>query len=271
MATNADAPFEVRNAQRGATVPDGRSTATGPVVAAEDAEHLYWRERSRLVISPISAPSVLGLFGFAAATLIVSGNLAGWYGNPKSAMYYAPFALAFGGVAQFLAGMWSYKARDTLATAMHGMWGSFWVAYGILWLMNGSKAMLVPPSAAKSFFPAFGMWFVMLGLLTGIGALVAIAKNLGLFTTLGLLSAGSCLLAAAFISGNHGVQVAGGWVLVASAGAAVYTASALLFADTYGRTILPLGKFKKDANIPGRVITRPIEYPFGMSGSRVGQ
>jgi len=31
-----------------------------------------------------------------------------------------------------MAGMWAYRARDAVATAMHGMWGSFWIAYGIL-------------------------------------------------------------------------------------------------------------------------------------------
>jgi succinate-acetate transporter protein len=56
---------------------------------------------------------------------MVAGNLAGWYGDNNSSIYFAPFAAVFGGVAQFLAGMWAYKARETLATAMHGMWGSF--------------------------------------------------------------------------------------------------------------------------------------------------
>lgn len=165
---------------------------------------------------------------------------------------------------------WSFKARDTLATAMHGMWGSFWIGYGILWLMAGSHALAMPANGA-TYFPEFGMWFVMLGLLTGIGALVAIGKNLGLFTVLGFLSAGSCMLAAALLSGNHPLQQASGWVLVAPAGAAVYVGSALLFAETYSRTILPLGKLKADANIPGRHILRPIEYPCGMPGERIGQ
>lgn len=233
-------------------------------------DYAFWQERSRIVLTPVSAPSVLGLFGFAAATTIVAGNWAGWYGNSVSFVYYAPFILLFGGVAQLLAGMWSYKARDTLATAMHGMWGSFWVAWGIMWLLVGSGGLPVPPFS-KVYFPAFGMWFVMLGLLTGIGALVAIAKNLGMFAWLGLLSAGSCLLAAGYISGGLGVEQAGGWVLVASAGAAIYTGASLLLAETYGRTILPLGKLSKAANVPGAKVVRPIEYPLGMPGSRIGQ
>jgi uncharacterized protein len=48
-------------------------------------------------------------------------SAAGWYGNDTSTPWVLfPFALAFGGIAQLLAGMWSYRARDGLATAMHG-------------------------------------------------------------------------------------------------------------------------------------------------------
>lgn len=237
----------------------------------EEAEYAAWRDRSRIVLNPIAAPSAMGLFAFSAATLIVAGNLAGWYGKATTAMYFAPFALAFGGLGQFLAGMWSYKARDTIATVVHTMWGSFWIAYGILWLMIGSKALALPAGAASTHLVGVGMWFVMLALLTAICAIAAVAKNLGVFATTGLLSAGSALLAAGYLSGSHTTVVVAGWVLVASVGAAIYTGAALMFADSYGRTILPLGKFTKSANVPGRVISHPIEYGGGMSGVRVGQ
>ena len=97
----------------------------------------------RIFLQPIAAPSILGLFGFAAATFIVAANLAGWYGNhTTSPLYLAPFAAVFGGVAQFMAGMWAYRARDGLATAMHGMWGSFWIAYGILNVLLATGAAI---------------------------------------------------------------------------------------------------------------------------------
>lgn len=236
-----------------------------------DAEYGWWRDRSRVVISPVSSPSAMGLFGFAAATLIVSGDLAGWYGTSHTFIYFAPFALAFGGIGQFLAGMWSYKARDTIATVAHTMWGSFWIGFGILWLMIGGKALSLPAGAGTTHIVGLGMWFVMLSLLTMFCALAALGKNISLFTTLGLLTGGSALLAAGYIGGFHTTIVAGGWVLVASVGAAIYTGAALMFADSYGRTILPLGTFKKDQNVPGRVIAHPIEYSGGMPGSRVGQ
>jgi hypothetical protein len=38
-----------------------------------------------------------------------------------------------------------------------------------------------------------------------------------------------------------------------------------------GRTIIPLGKWSRTANVPGAKLTDPIAYPAGMPGVRVGQ
>src|ERR671936_1368477 len=79
---------------------------------------------TRVFLQPIAAPSILGLFGFAGATFIVASNLAGWWGTPKSSLALAPFAAMFGGLAQFMAGMWADKERDAIATLAHGTGGS---------------------------------------------------------------------------------------------------------------------------------------------------
>ncbi|MGH9102782.1 MAG: acetate uptake transporter family protein [Acidimicrobiales bacterium] len=234
----------------------------------DGSEFQLWRDRSRIVLSPVAAPSILGLYGFAGATFMVSSNLAGWWGTPQSQLIIFPFAAMFGGLAQFLAGMWAYKARDGLATAMHGTWGAFWLAYGILFSLFATKALPMPVGTLK---PAFGFWFIVLCVVTAFGALAATAENGGLFITLLCLAAGSGLLAAAFIGGFTDVQYAGGWVLVASSAAAIYTASAMMLEGSFGRVILPLLKPKAAANIPGRAISSPIEYPSGMPGARVGQ
>src|SRR5690348_9899978 len=90
---------------------------------------------ARIYLQPVAAPSILGLFGFAGATFMVAAHMAGWYTGTNTFLYLTPFAVMFGGLAQFLAGMWAFRARDGLATAMHGMWGSFWIAFGALNLM----------------------------------------------------------------------------------------------------------------------------------------
>jgi succinate-acetate transporter protein len=258
MATHSMDEYEARNMR---AVPAGE----------EGDAHALWESRARVVLSPVAAPSILGLFGFATATFMVASNLAGWWGNLNSLIYLAPFCIFFGGLAQFLAGMWSYRARDGLATAMHGMWGAFWMAWGMLELLMAAHVIPLPARAA-TYFPAFGFWFVMLGLITGIGFLASFPRGAGMVGTLGCLSAGSCLLAVAFLSGNLGIRQAGGWVLVFSVGFALYTASALLFAESFGgKTILPFGKNTRASNVPGHQLIRPIEYPGGMPGVKVGQ
>jgi succinate-acetate transporter protein len=227
-----------------------------------------WLDRTRVVLQPVAAPSILGLFGFAGATFIVAAHLAGWYGNAHSPEYLFPFAAFFGGVAQFTAAMWSYRARDGLATAMHGMWGSFWMAYGLLFLLVAVGALTVP---AKGAFPELGYWFLALAVITAIGMVAALAESLGLFATLLTLAVGSAFLAVHYLAGGIAWQHTGGWVLVASAITATYTAGAMMLESSFGRVILPLGKYRKAANVPGGQIASPVEYPQGMPGVRMGQ
>jgi succinate-acetate transporter protein len=262
VTTNATTGTRATGASTGAT------TSTASRHAMDGTVDPTWAERSRIVLTPVAAPSILGLFGFAAATFMVASNLAGWWGTAAAIAVLAPFCAMFGGLAQFLAGMWSYRARDGLATAMHGTWGAFWLAFGLLVLM--AHVGLFP--AAVLTGPAFGFWFIMLAVITLFGALASTAVNLGFFSVLSLLAAGSALLAAGFVGASHGVVVAGGWVLVASAAAALYTAGALMLSEASGgRVILPLGERNLRANIPGHVATYPVEYPAGMPGSRIGQ
>lgn len=60
--------------------------------------------QAQVYLQPIAAPSILGLYGFAGATLILASYVAGWWGDSQSTAYIWPFA-AFGGVAQFTAAM----------------------------------------------------------------------------------------------------------------------------------------------------------------------
>jgi succinate-acetate transporter protein len=224
---------------------------------------------TRVFLQPIAAPSVLGLFGFAGATFIVASNMAGWWGTPTSGLALAPFAAMLGGLAQFLAGMWAYRARDAIATAMHGMWGAFWLAYGILNIMIAAHALTPPTPWFHN--PELGFWFFALAAITASGALASLAESIGLFAVLSTLAAGSGIAAGAFIYGSHGwVQVAG-WLFVISAGCAWYVATAMMLAAAGKMTILPLGKLNRAANVPGRKPVRPIELEWAEPGIKMGQ
>jgi len=226
--------------------------------------------RPRVVLQPIAAPSILGLYGFAAATFAVAAHLAGWYGNAKTPGELWPFALAFGGIAQLLAGMWAYRARDAVATAMHGAWGAFWIAFGIHELLvQWGKIPSVP--AGEQVNGALAMWFFTLGAITAAGALAATAENLALTAVLGTLAAGSIFLAIGHGVGSTGWVKLAGWVLVISAILAYYLATAMMLAASAGKVLLPLGKPKKDANKPGSQPVRPIELEWGEPGVKQGQ
>lgn len=226
-----------------------------------------WRDSTRVFLQPIAAPSILGLFGFAAATFMVSAHLAGWYGSTTSPEFLFPFAATFGGLAQFAAGMWAYRARDAVATAMHGMWGAFWLAYGILFLLVAAGDIAVP--AAK--FPELAFWFFPLAAITASGAIASTGENLGFTATLSALAVGAGLLGVGYLVGGSGWLHTGGWVLIASSICAFYTASAMMMKASFGRVVLPLGEPKSAANIPGRKYTQPIEYSFGEPGVKQGQ
>jgi succinate-acetate transporter protein len=220
---------------------------------------------ARINLQPIAAPSILGLYAFAGSTLIVAANMAGWYGTPNTALYLIPFTTVFGGIAQFAAGMWAYKARDAIATAMHGTWGSFWIGFGILQLLMATGT--IPPNEGSSF-PALGFWFIALAWITIMGTIAATAKNLALTLTLGTLSLGSIFAALANLLGSSpglGWEAAAGYTFVISAICAWYMASALMFEGASGKAVLPVG-------MTGQAQTAPSVAPGeGEPGVAKGQ
>src|SRR5690349_22296956 len=192
---------------------------------------------TRVFLQPIAAPSALGLAGFSVATLMVATIQAKWWGSPADFRGVAPFCLTFGGIAQFLAGMWSYRARDVVATLAHGMWGAFWIAFGILQILILSGKIPAPvPGAAND---PLGLWFFGLAYMTGIVALAATMESVGIAAVLWTLAVGSGLSAAGwFISGiGNGWLGAGGVLFVISAGLAAYMVLAMSLTAMTKRTI----------------------------------
>lgn len=216
---------------------------------------------ARVFLQPIAAPSILGLYGFAGATFIVAASMAHWFGDVQSNLTLMPFAVLFGGLAQFLAGMWAYKARDGVATAMHGMWGSFFMAYGALTLIFALGHLPVPAGQ----WTEIGFWFIVLAAITWVCAAASLAENRGLFITLLFLAAGSTLAAVGNLAGVEGLNMLAGWLFIVSSIAAWYTASALMVNEAYGREVWSLGKSQTARQMP------PIAIGAGEPGVIRGQ
>lgn len=216
----------------------------------------------RVFLQPIAAPSILGLFGFAGATFMVAAHMAHWFGTADTNLLLVPFAAVFGGLAQFLAGMWAFKARDGVATAMHGLWGSFWMAYGILYWMFATGRVGAP---AGPYFPELGFWFVVLAAITWAGAGAAAAENKALVTVLTFLAAGATTGAIGSLAGIEWLMILTGYLFIASSFAAWYTASALMINEAFGRQVWSLGMSARARQMP------PITIGSGEPGVIRGQ
>jgi succinate-acetate transporter protein len=228
-----------------------------------------WRNHARVFLQPIAAPSILGLYGFAAATFMVTAHLVGWYGTASSPLLIFPFATAAGGIAQGAAALWAYKARDGLATAIHGIWAAFWLGYGFLNFMIALR--LVPAPAPHAAVPELGYWFFALAAITLAGAIASLGESLAISAVLFPLTVGVALLGVFYTVGGSGWEKVGGYVTMASAFTAFYTASAMLLAGTFGRVVLPLGKYRREANLPGGQHNYPIQFALGEPGVKQGQ
>jgi succinate-acetate transporter protein len=217
--------------------------------------------QANIWLQPIAAPSILGLYGFAGPTFMVAAHMAHWFGTSQTDMVLWPFAAFFGGLAQFLAGMWAFKARDGVATAMHGTWGSFWMAFGILQILVGIGKVTVPTNGAA--FQALGFWFIVLAAITWAGMAAASRESSVVATVLGFLAGGSTIAAIAELVGVEGLRMLAGWLFIVSAIIAWYAATALMINGVAGRQVMGLG-------IRGRR-TSDIQMGLGEPGVLRGQ
>jgi len=195
-------------------------------------------QQARIVLQPIAPPSILGMFSFAAAAALVGAYWAGWYGSAQSYRYLFPFVGFVGGVAQFAAALWSYHSRSGLGTVVFGVWGAFWMAHALLYLMVGIHALPDPGRASQDL----GFWYVILAWIGWVTVAAAVGVSWVLAAGLGAAALAVSLEAAAQLGAITELEIAAGWLLVLSALLTWYVASAVLLEATLGHAVLPLGR-----------------------------
>jgi len=80
-------------------------------------------------------PAPLGLFGFASTTLVLSLY------NVHARHIAVPnvivgMALFYGGLAQFLAGMWEFATGNTFGATAFSSYGAFWLSFATILIPN---------------------------------------------------------------------------------------------------------------------------------------
>src|SRR6185436_12686224 len=80
-----------------------------------------------LTAASIADPAPLGLAGFALTTFVLSMFNAGLVSKTAEPVVLG-LALAYGGVAQILAGMWEFRTGNTFGAVAFTSFGAFWIS-----------------------------------------------------------------------------------------------------------------------------------------------
>ena len=178
-------------------------------------------------------PGPLGLAAFAMTTFVLSmynANLVSSVGQPV----VLGLALAYGGIAQLLAGMWEFRTGNTFGAVAFTSFGAFWISF---WAINVFYAKLLVPGHAHDDIAVYLYgWAIFTTYMWVASFRTSAAVNLVFI----LLAITFWLLAI----GNAGLHVnlikAGGWVGLATAAAAWYASFAAVTNATFNRTVLPV-------------------------------
>jgi len=76
----------------------------------------------------IADPAPLGLAAFALTTFVLSMFNAGLV-DAKGEPIVLGLALAYGGTAQLLAGMWEFRKGNTFGATAFSSYGAFWISF----------------------------------------------------------------------------------------------------------------------------------------------
>jgi succinate-acetate transporter protein len=158
-------------------------------------------------------PGPLGLAAFAGTTFVLSiinANLVSATALPV----VLPLALVYGGLAQFVAGLWEFRTGNTFGAVAFCSFGALYLwMWGIFttWMFVASLRTTAPVALV---FLLLAITFIVLGI--GWSALSGTTNT------------------------TNGTIKLGGWIGLATAIVAWYASFAAVLNSTFGRTLLPV-------------------------------
>lgn len=190
--------------------------------------------RVAVFLRPIGAPLTLGFFGLAGATFVLSGLQVGWVATSESNKV-ALTLIGFAAVAQSLAAIFGFLARDGVAaTAM--------AVLALVWLVVGLNLYVSQPGATSA---ALGLFLLFGGAAVGLSGVTAMLSKIVPAVVL-LVAATRFVVTGIYeLSGRAGWGYASGVIGLVLFVLALYAAWATELEDAQGRTVLPLGRRRK--------------------------
>ena len=187
----------------------------------------------------LANPAPLGLLGFGVTTVLLNLHNAGFY--PLNSMILA-MGLAYGGLAQVIAGIMEYRRGNTFGVVAFSSYGLFWWSLVLLLVLPKFEIWDVsatsPLQATSS--TAMAAYFFIWGLFTFVMFFGTLKTNRALQFVFMSLAALFFLLTAKELIGSTNLGIIAGYEGIICGLSAVYTALAEVLNEVYGETVLPL-------------------------------
>jgi len=180
----------------------------------------------------VANPAALGLGGFALSTFILNLVNSGLVAGDTLAIVM-PMALAYGGIAQFMAGMWEFRRNNIFGATAFSSFGAFWMGLAAFYFFTWAN--LIPEVPKEGVAIALIAW----GIYTGYSTIAALREPRAVtwvFITLTIL-----FFLLAWGEFNPTVHTIAGYEGLVCALIAWYASAGVLINSLFGRTILPLG------------------------------
>jgi uncharacterized protein len=191
------------------------------------------------VTETIANPAPLGLAGFGITTLLLNTVNAGIINKTDIGMVL-PMGLFYGGLAQFMAGMWEFKKNNTFGATAFTSYGAFWMGFALMKILqaNGALGAVSPEGGLTVFLVAWGIFTTYMFVGT-------MRISVALMVVFGALAILFYLLALGDHTGNANIQKIAGYEGLFTAGAALYASFAQIVNETWGQYLMPLGIIKR--------------------------
>ncbi|KAJ1023891.1 hypothetical protein NDA13_004725 [Ustilago tritici] len=201
----------------------------------------------------IGNPLPLGVFGFSTTTFLLSLYNIQIRGieMPNAVL---GFALSYGGLAQFLAGLWEFASGNTFGATVFCSFGMFWWGYAVILIpffgfegtYNGVPGIYSKgsPYAAEAE-SAIGLYLWIWFGITTIYLIASLRGSVSLFVLIFLLWITFIMLGAHAYTGIAALQTAGGAFGIATGFAGYYLGIASFLSpynSFFTLPVIPLGK-----------------------------
>jgi succinate-acetate transporter protein len=181
----------------------------------------------------VADPGPLGLAAFALTTFILSMFNADFIAKGGEPVVLS-VALAYGGIAQILAGMWEFRTGNTFGAVAFTSFGAFWISY---WALVTFSVGAIPKADAGH---AIGLFLIAWGIFTLYMWVASLRTTGAICLVFALLTVTFFLLGIGNSGAHPNIIKLGGYFGLATAAAAWYASFAAVTNSTFGRVVLPV-------------------------------